>query len=74
MISEDSESFPSPHQENKAWIKVGNETQYWKRGGVMVFDTSIFHSTYNHAETSRYVLLMRLWHPSLTPSEIQGFR
>jgi hypothetical protein len=53
---------------------VGNETRYWRNGECMVFDTSIFHSTYNHAETPRYVLLIRLWHPDLTEAEIKAFR
>lgn len=53
----------------KAYIDVGGERRYWAEGEVMVFDTSYVHSTMNTGADSRYVLLLRLWHPDVTPVE-----
>jgi hypothetical protein len=58
--------------EGQCWIKVGDQTRYWANEKGMVFDTSIFHSTRNDADTDRYVLLIRFWHPDLTPVEVQA--
>jgi hypothetical protein len=56
--------------EGKAWIKVGQHTRYWKDGEVITMDTSFMHETKNESEdTDRYVLIMRHWHPELTPLE-----
>ena len=60
--------------ENLCWIKVGNETHYWQKGEAVVFDTSIVHSTQNNADTDRYVLLIRFWHPELTEAEVKAFK
>lgn len=54
---------------DKAYIDVGGERRYWEEGKVMVFDTSYIHSTMNTSENSRYVLLLRLWHPGVTEVE-----
>jgi Aspartyl/Asparaginyl beta-hydroxylase len=59
--------------EGKCWIRVGDEKHYWKNGGVCVFDTSIFHSTMNEADTDRFVLLIRFWHPDLSEAEVKAF-
>lgn len=54
---------------DKAYIDVGGERRFWEEGKVMVFDTSYVHSTMNTSEDSRYVLLLRLWHPGVTEVE-----
>lgn len=58
---------------NQSYIRVGDEVKYWENGKVMVFDTSIFHSTKNEGITDRYVLLIRFWHPDLTEQEKDAF-
>lgn len=60
--------------EGKCWIKVGNATHFWKNGEAVIFDTSIMHSTRNDAEVDRSVLLIRFWHPDLTPPEIKALK
>jgi hypothetical protein len=56
--------------EGQAWIKVGEHTRYWKNDKVIVMDTSFMHETKNESpDKDRYVLIMRHWHPELTPLE-----
>ncbi|KAA8498851.1 Aspartyl/asparaginyl beta-hydroxylase [Porphyridium purpureum] len=55
---------------NQSWIKVGGEQRFWENGKALVFDTSFTHSTFNESSTdTRYVLLIRFWHPQLMPVE-----
>ncbi|OSX81108.1 hypothetical protein BU14_0027s0130 [Porphyra umbilicalis] len=56
-------------QADKAYIDVGGVRRYWAEGKAMVFDTSYVHSTMNTGDASRYVLLVRLWHPDVTAAE-----
>jgi aspartate beta-hydroxylase len=60
-------------EKNKAWIRVGDDVRYWENGKALVFDTSVYHSTRNDAETTRYVLMIRFWHPNLTYEERKAF-
>jgi len=60
--------------EGKCWIQVGDRKYYWKEGKSVVFDTSIFHSTENSSDDTRYVLLIRFWHPELTLDERAAFQ
>ena len=60
--------------EGKCWIKVGDETHYWKNGKTCIFDTSVVHSTENQSDRTRYVLLVRFWHPGLSSVEIDAFK
>lgn len=55
--------------EGQCWIKVGNFTKEWRNGKVIICDTSFIHETRNDADVDRYVLIMRHWHPELTPLE-----
>ena len=41
---------------------------------VMMFDTSIMHDAINESDQTRYILMMRLWHPSLTEVERQALQ
>jgi hypothetical protein len=59
-------------EREKAWLRVGEQREYWQEGHALLFDTSILHSTANEANTDRYVLMMRVWHPELTDIEIQA--
>ena len=49
--------------------QVGDEQRPWMNGKGLVFDTSFIHETFNEAAVDRTVLLLRFWHPELTPVE-----
>lgn len=40
----------------------------------MMFDTSIMHDAVNESGQTRYILMVRLWHPSLTCVERQALQ
>jgi hypothetical protein len=40
----------------------------------MVFDTSLQHDAINESDKTRYILMMRLWHPDLTEAERQALQ
>jgi len=60
--------------QNKCRLTIGDETRQWINGKVMVFDTSIMHSAVNESDETRYILMMRLWHPHLTPIEREALQ
>jgi len=55
--------------EGHCTLSVGDTTVEWRNGHVMLFDTSIFHTAENRAPTTRYILMMRVYHPELTAVE-----
>ena len=56
--------------EGECWMKVGEFKREWMNGRGMIADTSFIHSTANESRTqTRYVLIVRFWHPDLTPEE-----
>ena len=55
--------------ENKCRLTIGDETRQWLNGEVMVFDTSLMHDAVNETDETRYILMLRVWHPDLTPVE-----
>ena len=60
--------------ENKCRLSVGDNTQEWINGNVLVFDTSIMHDAVNESDQMRYILMLRLWHPDLTPAEREALQ
>ena len=40
----------------------------------MVFDTSLIHDAINDSDKMRYILMLRLWHPDLTPVEQEALQ
>jgi len=63
-----------PGNGNECRLSVGDTTQNWKDGEVMLFDTSIMHSAVNETPKTRYILMLRVWHPELTSSEIKALQ
>lgn len=63
--------IPGP---NKCRLTVGNETREWINGKSYVFDTSLLHDAENESDQNRYILMMRLWHPDLTPVEKEALQ
>jgi len=55
-------------------ITVGDETKAWTPGGVLLFDTSIYHDAVNDSDDTRYILMLRVWHPELTSVEVQALQ
>ena len=53
-------------------IRVGQETQTWSDGKVLIFDDSFKHEAWNRSDKERKVLIIEVWHPDLTDLEKQG--
>jgi aspartate beta-hydroxylase len=51
-------------------IRVADETRRWSEGACHLFDDSFEHEAWNHTGADRLVLIVDLWHPGLTPSEV----
>ncbi|TFJ79886.1 hypothetical protein NSK_008773, partial [Nannochloropsis salina CCMP1776] len=60
--------------EGECWIKVGGQKEEWRNGKALAFDTHYFHETGNASDKDRYVLLMRFWHPGVTPKEREALQ
>jgi hypothetical protein len=52
-------------------IRVGDEVRPWSEGNCLLFDDSFEHEAWNHTEEDRTVLIVDIWHPALSPSEIR---
>ena len=59
---------------NKCRLSVGDDTRQWINGKVMLFDTSIMHDAINESDKTRYILMMRVWHPDLTQVEREAIQ
>ena len=53
-------------------IRVGQETRSWEVGKAMVFDNSFEHEVWNEGDRTRLVLVVDVWHPDLSPSQIMA--
>jgi aspartyl/asparaginyl beta-hydroxylase (cupin superfamily) len=60
--------------ENKCRLTVGDETRQWINGKVSVFDTSLLHDAINESDQTRYILMMRFWHPDLSSVEKEALQ
>ena len=49
--------------------QVGDFTKRWENGKAIVCDTSFMHETQNGTSADRIVLIMRHWHPEVSPLE-----
>lgn len=52
-------------------LRVGDEARPWEEGRCLVFDDSFEHEAYNRGAYTRMVLLVDIWHPSLSDVEIE---
>ena len=59
---------------NKCRLTVGDDTREWINGEVSLFDTSIMHDAINESDATRYILMLRVWHPDLTEKEQQALQ
>jgi aspartate beta-hydroxylase len=51
-------------------IRVGDETRRWEEGKCLVFDDYFDHEAWNHTEEDRLVLIVDVWHPGLSATEV----
>jgi aspartate beta-hydroxylase len=51
-------------------IRVDNETRRWEDGKCLVFDDHFEHEAWNHTDEDRFVLIVDLWHPGLSSTEV----
>lgn len=51
-------------------IRVGNDVRRWQEGQCMVFDDHFEHEAWNRTEDDRIVLVIDMWHPGLSSSEV----
>lgn len=59
---------------NKCRLTVGDDTREWINGEISVFDTSVMHDAINESDSTRYILMFRVWHPDLTEVEQQALQ
>jgi aspartate beta-hydroxylase len=52
-------------------IRVGEETRRWQQGRCLVFDDHFEHEAWNHTDEDRIVLIVDLWHPGLSATEVR---
>ena len=57
--------------EGDCGLKVGGQPLKWQEGRCIVFDDHLEHESWNFTSEPRIVLIIDLWHPDLTPIEIQ---
>ena len=51
-------------------IRVGDQTRRWTEGRCLVFDDYFVHEAWNHTDRDRLVLIVDLWHPGLSDTEV----
>jgi aspartyl/asparaginyl beta-hydroxylase (cupin superfamily) len=51
-------------------IRVGEDTRHWEEGRCLVFDDYFDHEAWNHSDEDRLVLIIDLWHPGLSLTEV----
>jgi aspartate beta-hydroxylase len=52
-------------------LRVGDDIRQWQEGKCLVFDDYLEHEAWNLTEQDRIVLIVDLWHPGLSPSEVR---
>jgi hypothetical protein len=52
-------------------IRVGNHSERWTEGRCLVFDDSFEHEAWNHTNDDRIVLIVDVWHPALSCTEVR---
>ena len=51
-------------------IRVGDRSERWNEGRCLVFDDSFEHEAWNQTTGDRIVLIVDLWHPALSGTEV----
>ncbi|MDX6769338.1 MAG: aspartyl/asparaginyl beta-hydroxylase domain-containing protein [Elusimicrobiota bacterium] len=53
-------------------IRVAGEERRWEDGKFLIFDDTYLHDTWNRSRRPRLLFHTGLWHPDLTPLEIEA--
>ena len=56
--------------EGDVGLRVADQRLRWQEGRCIVFDDHLEHESWNFSAEPRIVLIIDLWHPDLSPSEI----
>jgi hypothetical protein len=56
--------------EGDCGIRVSDRSERWTEGRCLVFDDSFEHEAWNHTTGDRIVLIVDLWHPALSSTEV----
>jgi hypothetical protein len=51
-------------------MRVADEVRHWQQGEVFAFDDSYDHEVWNDGTHRRSLLIIDLWHPELSPSDV----
>jgi aspartate beta-hydroxylase len=52
-------------------FRVASEIRSWQEGKCLIFDDSFEHEVWNKSDRTRFNLLVDIWHPELSPVEIE---
>ncbi len=52
-------------------LRVAEGTRQWQEGRCLVFDDYFEHEAWNHSAQDRIVLIVDLWHPGLSATEVR---
>jgi hypothetical protein len=52
-------------------IMVGDQVRQWEEGVCLALDDSYCHQVWHTGPDTRFVLLMDVWHPNLSPVEVE---
>lgn len=55
-------------------IRVAGEVRRWEDGKFLVFDDTYWHDTWNRSRRPRLLFHMGVWHPDLTPLEVEALK
>jgi len=61
----------TPSQRAGCAVRVGECTLRYESDAPLIFDDSFEHEAWNMCSQPRLVLIMDVWHPDLTPSELK---
>jgi len=61
-----------PPRDGDCYLRVGGEKRSYREGEWIGFDDSYLHEVVNNSDTPRLVLIIELWHPSLTEDEVKA--
>ena len=56
------------------WIEVGGERQHWRKGELLMMDTTFSHRTRNDSPTDRYVLMLNVLRPGVCANEAAAMK
>ncbi len=52
-------------------LRVSDQTRHWHEGRCLVFDDFYEHEAWNHTDEDRVVLIVDIWHPGLSATEVR---